>query len=163
MLNKQLEGASGSPSHLLTADESMDFLPKPQETEYNTATTASSEWSVPAPALAWSEPWVLSAQPKSRKPESSVQGRRHRRDAAAPYSTRPSRQGKDASNAGMDHAEAQIADMRDKALREQARVLLLPGGLYQKGRLEELAQMFKLLDENAPRDEVSQLMKSLQL
>ena len=53
--------------------------------------------------------------------------------------------------------------MRDKALREQARVLLLPRGVYQKSRLEELAQMFKLLEENAPRDEVSQLMKSLQL
>ena len=53
--------------------------------------------------------------------------------------------------------------MRDKALREQARVLLLPRGVYQKNRLKELGQMFKLLDEKAPQDEVSQLMKSLQL
>ncbi|KAJ1488624.1 hypothetical protein T484DRAFT_2019469 [Baffinella frigidus] len=156
-----MEGTSGSPSHR-SADESMDFMPNPQCVEDAAATTVGSGWSALAPGPAWSEPWVLSALPRSRKPDSSSEGRRHRRDAAAPY-IRPSRQVKESSNSCVGHAEGQVADMREKAAREKARVLLLPSGVYKRNRLRELEQMFKLLDEKAPRDEVSQLMKSLQL
>jgi hypothetical protein len=70
-----------------------------------------------------------------------------------------------------------VAATREKAAREKARVLLLPNGAYQRHRLRVLAQIFTLLDEKAatvssrpgahsatqPRDEVSELMKSLAL
>ncbi|KAJ1494726.1 hypothetical protein T484DRAFT_1877131 [Baffinella frigidus] len=146
--------------------ESWDFLPNPQGAEEGAAAgAASSGWSALVPGASWSD----ASPSQSRKTGSSSEGRRHRREASAPYSSRPARpQGQDALSAsacdGGEHGEAQVAATREKAAREKARVLLLPSGTYQRHRLRMLAQVFKLLDEKAPpRDEVSELMKSLAL
>ena len=175
----KLRGISMSPHFLgaRSADkfpgvESWDCMHASEETA---AAAASPGWSALVPGPSWT-----ASLSQSRKSVSSSEGRRHRRDASAPYS-KPARPGKDAWSAsasdGGEHGEAQVAATREKAAREKARVLLLPNGAYQRHRLRVLAQIFTLLDEKAatvssrpgahsatqPRDEVSELMKSLAL
>jgi len=148
-------GATSAEPGVESWDCSIDPIDCMHAREETAATAGSPGWSALVPGPSWS-----ASLSQSRKSVSSSEGRRHRRDASAPYS-KPARLGKDAS---ASDGEAQVAATREKAARENARVLLLPSGAYQRHRLRVLAQIFKLLDEKSPpRDDVSELMNSLSL